>query len=178
MTSNLESLIDAEALHARVVELGAAITRDYAGKDVVLIGVLKGCILFLADLIRAIDLPISVDFLGLSSYAGTTQSTGVVRITSDLTRPIDGKHVLVVEDIVDTGLTMLYLLENLQTRNPKSIKICSLLYKPENNKIPIGIEYLGFEIPNKFVVGYGLDIDERYRNLPYLAEWKGSGAEE
>ncbi len=168
---NVSVLISEETLKARVEELGRQITEQYEGKDLVLVGVLKGCFLFLADLARAIDLPLRVDFLGLSSYAGGTESSGVVRITNDLSRPIEGKDVLVVEDIIDTGLTMQYLLENLGTRGPKSVRICSLLFKPENNRIPVEIDHLGFEIPDKFVVGYGLDYDERYRNLPYIGVW-------
>ena len=169
----VDVLFDEATLGERIRELGARITADYTGKDLVVIGVLKGCFLFLADLSRAIDTPHAIDFLGLSSYHGGTQSTGEVRITSDLARPIAGKHVLVVEDIIDTGLTMQYLLQNLQTRQPASVSICSLLFKPETNRIPVKIDYLGFEIPNHFVVGYGLDYDELYRNLPYLVVWKG-----
>lgn len=168
---NVSVLISEEELKARIEELGRQITEQYQGKDLVLVGVLKGCFLFLADLARAIDLPLRVDFLGLSSYAGGTESSGVVRITNDLSKPIEGKDVLVVEDIIDTGLTMQYLLENLATRGPKSVRICSLLFKPENNRIPVEIDHLGFEIPDKFVVGYGLDYDERYRNLPYIGVW-------
>jgi len=168
---NVSVLISEEELKARIEEMGRQITEQYQGKDLVLVGVLKGCFLFLADLARAIDLPLRVDFLGLSSYAGGTESSGVVRITNDLSRPIEGKDVLVVEDIIDTGLTMQYLLENLATRGPKSVRICSLLFKPENNRIPVEIDHLGFEIPDKFVVGYGLDYDERYRNLPYIGVW-------
>lgn len=175
LTSDIDVLFDEQTLDGRIQELGARITRDYQGRDLVLIGVMKGCFLFLADLVRAIDLPIRVDFLGLSSYGGKTHSSGVVRITSDLTKPIEGIHVLVVEDIVDTGLTMKYLLDNLETRKPASVRVCSLLYKPENNIIPIEIDYLGFEIPNKFVVGYGLDYAERYRNVPFLGVWTGPG---
>lgn len=170
---NISVLISEEELQARIQELGALITEQYAGRDLVLVGVLKGCFLFLADLARAIDLPLRIDFLGLSSYAGGTESTGVVRITNDLSKPIQGKDVLVVEDIIDTGLTMQYLLQNLQTRGPASVRICSLLFKPENNRIPVEIDHLGFEIENKFVVGYGLDYDEKYRNLPYIGVWGG-----
>jgi len=170
---NVSVLISEEELRVRVAELGRTITEQYAGRDLVLVGVLKGCFLFLADLARAIELPLRIDFLGVSSYAGGTESSGVVRITNDLSRPIEGKDVLVVEDIIDTGLTMHYLLENFRTRGPASVRICSLLFKPENNQIPIEIDHLGFEIPNKFVVGYGLDFDERYRNLPYIGVWEG-----
>ncbi len=170
---NVSVLISEEELRVRVAELGRTITEQYAGRDLVLVGVLKGCFLFLADLARAIDLPLRIDFLGVSSYAGGTESSGVVRITNDLSRPIEGKDVLVVEDIIDTGLTMQYLLENFRTRGPASVRICSLLFKPENNQVPIEIDHLGFEIPNKFVVGYGLDFDEKYRNLPYIGVWEG-----
>ncbi len=170
---HVDVLYDEETLRARVRELGRRIARDYAGKELVLIGVLKGCFLFLADLCRAIEIPHAVDFLGLSSYHGGTESAGVVRITSALTRSIEGKHVLVVEDIIDTGMTMQYLLENLRTRQPASVGICSLLFKPENNRIPVEIDYLGFSIDNEFVVGYGLDYDELCRNLPYLGVWRG-----
>ena len=170
---NVSVLISEEELNARIAELGRTITEQYRGRDLVLVGVLKGCFLFLADLARAIDLPLRIDFLGLSSYSGGTESSGVVRITNDLSKPIEGLDVLVVEDIIDTGLTMQYLLENLQTRGPASVRICSLLFKPENNRIPIEIDHLGFEIPNKFVVGYGLDYDEKYRNLPYIGVWEG-----
>ncbi len=170
---NVSVLISEEELQARITALGRTITEQYAGRELVLVGVLKGCFLFLADLARAIDLPVRIDFLGLSSYSGGTQSSGVVRITNDLSKPIAGLDVLVVEDIIDTGLTMQYLLENLQTRSPASVRICSLLFKPENNRIPVEIDHLGFEIPNKFVVGYGLDYDEKYRNLPYIGVWEG-----
>ena len=170
---HVEVLYDEVTLQSRIRELGQQIARDYEGKDLVLIGVLKGCFLFLADLSRAVEIPHAIDFLGLSSYHGGTESAGVVRITSDLTRSIEGKHVLVVEDIVDTGLTMEYLLQNLGTRQPASVGICSLLFKPENNRIPVDIGYLGFSIPNEFVVGFGLDYDELYRNLPYLGVWRG-----
>lgn len=162
-------LISAEAIAARVAELGAQITADYAGKqDVVVIGVLKGSILFMADLARHIALPIYMDFIGISSYGDATKSSGVVQITQDLSRPIEGKHVIVVEDIVDTGHTLHYLLANLATRQPASIKLASLLHKPERSEREVEIHYLGFTIPNKFVVGYGLDIAQQYRNLPFI----------
>ena len=157
-----------EKLRARLAELGAEITRDYAGTDLVVVGVLKGSVLFFADLIRHIDLPLAIDFLGLSSYGSGTESSGVVRITNDLSKPIAGKHVLVVEDIVDTGLTMQFLLENLQTRKPASVKICTLLEKPSRARVSVPIHYKGFVIPDAFVVGYGLDFDEKYRNLPFI----------
>ncbi|MFP4597345.1 MAG: hypoxanthine phosphoribosyltransferase [Persicimonas sp.] len=143
-------------------------TEDFAGERIHVIGVLKGCFLFLADLVRCIDLDLSVDFLGLSSYGDSTKSSGVVRVTQDLSAPIEGEHVLIVEDIVDTGLTMKYLLENLQTRHPKSLSVCTLLHKPSGQDIEVPIAYKGFTIPNKFVIGYGLDYAELYRNLPYI----------
>jgi len=161
-------LISEEELKAKVVELGKAITRDYAGEELTLVGVLKGSFLFMADLCRHIELPLTCDFLGLSSYHGKTRTSGVIRITSDLNQPVEGRHVLVVEDIVDTGLTMEYLLENLRTRLPKSIKVCSLLHKPERKKVETPIDYLGFTVPNEFVVGYGLDHLGRYRNLRFV----------
>jgi hypoxanthine phosphoribosyltransferase len=164
----LDVLHTPEAIAARVRELGDRITRDYQGKELVLVCVLKGAILFAADLARAIDLPLSLDFIGLSSYGEATESSGVVKITSDLTRPIEGKHVLVIEDIIDTGLTMRYLLDNLATRHPASVKICSLLHKPARARTKIPIEYLGFTIPDLFVVGYGLDAAEKYRNVPFI----------
>jgi hypoxanthine phosphoribosyltransferase len=165
-------LISADAIAARVRELGAQITADHrplaAQADVVVIGVLKGSVIFLADLVRQIALPIHVDFIGISSYGDATVSSGVVQITQDLSRPIEGKHVIVVEDIVDTGHTVHYLLENLRTRRPASLKLASLLHKPERQERAVTIDYLGFTIPNKFVVGYGLDIAQQYRNLPFI----------
>jgi hypoxanthine phosphoribosyltransferase len=164
----LEVMYSADALRARVAELGAEITRDYAGKELAVVAVLKGSFVFCADLVRAIDLPLSVDFLGVSSYGGGTDSSGVVRITSDLSRPIAGKHVLVVEDIVDTGLTMAFLLDTLRTRHPASVRICALLHKPSRSVVELDLHYRGFEVPEAFVVGYGLDYDERYRNVGFL----------
>ena len=164
----LEVLHTPQAIAARVAELGQQIERDYQGKDLVLVCVLKGAIIFAADLARAIDLPIAIDFIGLSSYGEATESSGVVKITSDLAKPIEGKHVLVIEDIIDTGLTMRYLLDNLATRHPASVKICSLLHKPARARTKIPIEYLGFTIPDLFVVGYGLDAGERFRNVPFI----------
>ncbi|MFP5459948.1 MAG: hypoxanthine phosphoribosyltransferase, partial [Bacteriovoracia bacterium] len=150
-------------------ELGAQIQRDYADhEDLVLVGVLKGSIMFLADLAREIDLPLSLDFLGLSSYGDATTSSGVVRITNDLSQSVEGKHVLVVEDIVDTGLTMKFLLENLATRKPASVRICTLLHKPARAKIQIPLDYVGFTIEDKFVVGYGLDYSGKLRNVPFV----------
>jgi hypoxanthine phosphoribosyltransferase len=169
---NVEMLFTAEQIASRVKELGAAIARDYQGKDLVMVCVLKGASLFVADLIRAVELPLAIDFIGLSSYGESTESSGVVKITSDLTKPIQGKHVVIVEDIIDTGLTMRYMLDNLETRHPASIKICSLLQKPSRARTRIPIEYLGFTVPDLFVIGYGLDVAERYRNLPFIGVMK------
>jgi hypoxanthine phosphoribosyltransferase len=171
-TGHVEVLLSEEAIRARVKELGAAITRDQAGRPLTVIGVLKGSFIFLADLVRAIDLPITVDFIGISSYQGTTTS-GVVQITSDLTRPIEGKEVLLVEDIVDTGLSMRYLLENLATRRPASVKVCALLEKPSRAVAKVPIDYRGFVIADEFVVGYGLDWDGKLRNLPFVGVPRG-----
>lgn len=166
--SELEVLIDEAALQERITALGAEISRDYADKDLAVVGILKGCFVFLADLTRAIDIECTVDFLGLSSYGDSTTSSGVVKITSDLTSPIEGRDVLVVEDIIDTGLTMAYLLDNLRTRRPRSVRICTLLHKPANAKCEIPIDYTGFVIEDHFVIGYGLDYAEKLRNLPYI----------
>ena len=168
MAERVRTLIDAETIQARVKEMGAQITRDYQGKDLVLVPVLKGSFVFAADLARAIDLVVDVDFLAVRSYGDGTETSGVVQITSDLTRPIEGKEVIVVEDIVDTGLTMAYLFENLETRHPASLKLASMLHKPARTRVPVEIDYLGFTIDDVFVVGYGLDYAQRYRNLPYL----------
>ncbi len=171
-------LQSAAAVATRVAELGAQITADYqalgAGDDVVVLGVLKGSIIFMADLVRHIALPITLDFIGVASYGDATESSGVVQITQDLTRPIAGKHVLVVEDIVDTGHTVHYLMQNLATRSPASLRLCSLLHKPERAEREVTIDYLGFTIPNKFVVGYGLDVAQRYRNLPFIGYVAGT----
>ncbi len=157
------------ALDARVRELGAEITRDYAGvSDLVVVPILKGSFLFAADLIRRIEVDLSVEFLGLRSYGAGTESSGVVQITYDLTQPVTGRDVLIVEDIVDTGLSMRYLLENLATRQPRSVKLCALLHKPARSRVKVPIDYLGFTIEDRFVVGYGLDYAEKYRNLPYI----------
>ncbi len=164
-------LIGQDALQKRIAELGAEIARDYAdcGDELILIGVLKGSVIFLADLARYIPLPLSLDFIGIASYGDETESSGVVKITQDLTRPIEHKHVIVVEDIVNTGLTVHYLMDNLATRHPASLKLCSLLHKPSRTlRDEVTIDYLGFTVPNKFVVGYGLDVAQKYRNLPYI----------
>ena len=170
-------LISAEAIASRVAELGAQITAEYAplsaSADVVLVGVLKGSILFMADLARHIAAPIYMDFIGISSYGDATTSSGVVRITQDLSRSIENKHVIVVEDIVDTGHTVHYLMENFGTRRPASIKLASLLHKPDRAEREVHIDYLGFTIPNKFVVGYGLDVAQQYRNLPFIGYVQG-----
>jgi hypoxanthine phosphoribosyltransferase len=168
----LEVLFTQQQIAAKVAELGAQIERDHRGKDLVLVGVLKGAFVFVSDLARQIDLPLSVDFIGLSSYGEETESSGVVKITSDLSRPIEGKHVIIVEDIVDTGLTMRYLLDNLSTRHPASVKICALLHKPSRLRARIPIQYLGFTLPDLFVVGYGLDAGERFRNVPFIGAVK------
>lgn len=175
MGENVRTLIDADAIQKRVREMGAQITRDYQGKQLVLVPVLKGSFIFASDLARAIDLHVSVDFLAVRSYGDGTETSGVVQITSDLTKPIEGKEVIVVEDIVDTGLTMAYLFENLETRHPSSVKLASLLHKPARTRVPVEIDYLGFTIDDVFVVGYGLDHAGRYRNLPYVGVLEGGG---
>jgi hypoxanthine phosphoribosyltransferase len=166
-------LYDANTVASRVTALGREITRDFAGGEPCFIGILKGSFVFFADLVRAVDLPLSCDFIGISSYGDATESSGVVQITRDLGASIEGKDVMVVEDIIDTGLTMRYLLENLATRRPRRLKVCSLLHKPSNTKTPVPIDYKGFEIPNAFVVGYGLDFAGRYRNLPFIGVYHG-----
>lgn len=167
---NITTMISEKEIKERTAVLGEEISAHYAaeGGEVVVIGILKGSFVFMADIVRAIDLPVAMDFIGLSSYGDETHSSGVVRLTQDLSKPIAGKHILVVEDIVDTGLTMRYLLENLQTRGPASVKLCSLLEKPEKNKSGIVVDFLGFSIPDRFVIGYGLDYAEKYRNLPFV----------
>ena len=164
-----EILVQPDDLSRRVRELGRQITEDYAGRDLLLVGVLKGAIFFLSDLMREIEVPCEVDFMAVASYGSSTDSSGVVRILKDLDEPIEGRHVLIVEDIVDSGLTLQYLLRNLAARDPESIEVCALLTKPARRKVAVEPRYVGFEIPNRFVVGYGLDHAERYRNLPYVA---------
>jgi hypoxanthine phosphoribosyltransferase len=173
-TSELESgvaevLIEEAALQARVAELGAEVARDYRGRDLLLIGVLKGAIFFMADLMRHVDVPCEVDFMAISSYGAGVDSSGVVRILKDLDVSIEGREVLIVEDIVDSGLTLSYLMRTLQARNPASLEVCALLTKPERRKVDLPIRYVGFEIPNRFAIGYGLDHAERFRNLPFVA---------
>ena len=172
---NIEVLYSSEQIKSRVEELGRQISEDYKDcKELVLIGILKGSIMFYADLARQLNLTVNCEFMGISSYGHDTKSSGIVQITSDLTASIEGKDVLIIEDIVDTGLTMNYLRENFTTRRPKSVRICSLLDKPSNRKIPIDVDYVGFEIPNLFVIGYGLDLASHYRNLPYVGVYHGA----
>jgi len=168
-----EILLDSQTIATRVAELGAQLSADYAGRDPVMVSVLKGSLVFLADLMRAMDLPSSIDLMEVSSYAGT-ETTGQVRILKDLSKPIEGRDVIVVEDIIDTGLTLNYLLGYLADRQPASIKICCLLDKPARRLADIEIDYIGFTIPDRFVIGYGLDYEERYRNLPYIGVLKPS----
>jgi hypoxanthine phosphoribosyltransferase len=168
MTERLVPMLTTEQIATRVRELGAQITHDYADRNLVLVGVLKGSFVFMSDLMRAIDLPLRVDFLGVRSYGEGTESSGVVQITQDLSRPIEHEDVIIVEDIVDTGLTIAHLMDLFRTRAPATIKVCSLLHKPARARVKIAIDYLGFTIEDRFVVGYGLDIAERHRNLPYI----------
>src|SRR5450631_2137025 len=168
MSERLVTMISTEQIAARVRELGAEITREYKDRSLVLVCVLKGSFVFAADLARAIDLPLRIDFLGVRSYGEGTESSGVVQITQDLSKPIAHEDVLIVEDIVDTGLTIAHLMDLFRTRQPRSVKVCSLLHKPARARIAVNVDYLGFTIEDKFVVGYGLDFGERYRNLPYI----------
>ena len=164
-----ETLVSEENLQRRVRELGQEISRDYEGRDLFLVGVLKGAVFFLSDLMRAIEVPSEVDFMAVASYGSSTDSSGVVRILKDLDASIEGREVLIVEDIVDSGLTLSYLLRTLKARDPQSLEVCALLTKPERRQVDLPIRYVGFEIPNRFAIGYGLDHAERYRNLPYVA---------
>src|SRR5712691_2023379 len=161
-------LIDEQTLRARVAELGGEISADYVDKDLLLVGVLKGAVFFMADLMRHLTIPCEVDFMAISSYGASTDSSGVVRILKDLDINIEGRHVLVVEDIIDSGLTLSYLMRNLESREPATLEVCALMTKPERREIDVPVRYVGFEIPNRFVLGYGLDFGERYRNLPYV----------
>ena len=163
-----EILIDEETLLRRVDELGAQISEDYRGRDLLLVGVLKGAVFFMADLMRELSIPCEIDFMAISSYGAGTDSSGVVRILKDLDINIAGRDVLVVEDIIDSGLTLSYLMRNLKARKPASLEICALLTKPERREVEVPVRYVGFEIPNRFVVGYGLDFGEYYRNLPFI----------
>jgi hypoxanthine phosphoribosyltransferase len=164
-----EILVQPDDLKQKVRDLGAQISADYADRDLLMVCVLKGAVFFLADLMRHIDIPCEVDFMAVSSYGSETDSSGVVRILKDLDRPIAGRDVLIVEDIVDSGLTLQYLLRNLGARDPASLEVCALLTKPDRRKVELPTRYVGFEIPDKFAIGYGLDHAERYRNLPYVA---------
>ena len=164
-----EVLVPSDDLQRRIAELGAEISRDYEGRDLVMIGVLRGAVLFLADLLRHLTIPCEIDFMAVSSYGSQTDSSGVVRILKDLDSSIEGRHALIVEDIIDSGLTLQNLLRNLKARNPASLEACALLTKPERRRVELPIRYVGFEIPNRFVIGYGLDYAQRYRNLRYVA---------
>jgi hypoxanthine phosphoribosyltransferase len=168
MTERIATMLSAQQIAARVRELGEDITKDYVGRKLVLVCVLKGSFVFAADLARAIDLPLRIDFLGVRSYGAGTESSGVVQITQDLAQPIADEDVILVEDIVDTGLTIGHLMDLLRTRSPSSVKVCALLHKPSRARVTIAIDYLGFTIDDRFVVGYGLDFAERYRNLPFI----------
>jgi hypoxanthine phosphoribosyltransferase len=161
-------LIDDEALQRRIRELGEEISGDYVGRDLLLVGVLKGAVFFMSDLMRQITVPCEIDFMAISSYGASTDSSGVVRILKDLDINIEGRQVLIVEDIIDSGLTLSYLVRTLEAREPASLEVCALLTKPERRQIDVAVRYVGFEIPNRFVIGYGLDFAERYRNLPYV----------
>jgi hypoxanthine phosphoribosyltransferase len=167
-----EILVQSDDLRQRIRAIAAEINEDYAGKNLLLVGVLKGAVFFLADLMRQLEIDCELDFMAVSSYGSSTESSGVVRILKDLDTPIEGRDVLIVEDIVDSGLTLSYLLKNLGSRNPASLEVCSLLVKPDRFKVDPDLRYVGFEIPDKFVVGYGLDHAQQLRNLPYVAALK------
>jgi hypoxanthine phosphoribosyltransferase len=164
-----EVLVEEVALQQRIAALGDELSHDYAGREPLLVGVLKGAVFFMADLVRRITVPCEIDFMAVSSYGSGTDSSGVVRILKDLDANIEGRHVVIVEDIVDSGLTLSYLVRNLQARRPASLEVCALLTKPERRETDITCRYVGFEIPNRFAIGYGLDYGERYRSLPYVA---------
>jgi hypoxanthine phosphoribosyltransferase len=168
-----EILVQPDELQHRIGEMAEQVSRDYEGKDLLLIGVLKGAVFFLADLMRRLDIPCEVDFMAVASYGSSTDSSGVVRILKDLDAPLEGRDVLIVEDIVDSGLTLQYLMRTLEARGPASLEVCALLTKPERRKVEMPARYVGFEIPDKFAIGYGLDYAERYRNLPYVAALTG-----
>ena len=171
-----EVLVPNEDLMRRIEELGAEISRDYEGRDLVMVGVLKGAVLFIADLMRHLTVPCEIDFMAVSSYGSETDSSGVVRILKDLDASIEGRDVLIVEDIIDSGLTLHYLLRNLRARNPRSLEVCALLTKPDRRRVDLPTRYVGFEIPNRFAIGYGLDHAQKYRNLGYVAALRGDGA--
>jgi len=164
-----DTLVAKDDLQRRVAELGSQISGDYADRELVMVGVLKGAVLFLADLMRNVEVPCEVDFMAVSSYGSQTDSSGVVRILKDLDSPIEGRHVLIVEDIIDSGLTLQYLMRNLSARNPASLEVCALLTKPQRLRVDLSPRYVGFEIPDRFAVGYGLDHAQRFRNLDYVA---------
>ena len=168
-----EILVSEERLQERIRELAAEISADYAGREVLVVGVLKGALLFISDLVRRLSVPCTMDFMAVSSYGSSTHSSGVVRILKDLDAPIAGKHVLVVEDVVDSGLTLAYLMKNLRSREPATLELCTLMVKPAGRRLPIEMRYVGFEMPDTFVVGYGLDFHEHYRQLPYIAAFTG-----
>jgi hypoxanthine phosphoribosyltransferase len=168
-----EILVQPDELAHRVRELGGEISADYAGRDLLLVGVLKGAVFFLSDLMRHLEVPCEVDFMAVSSYGSSTDSSGIVRILKDLDAPIEGRDVLIVEDIVDSGLTLSYLFRMLRARNPSTLEVCALLTKPDRREVDLPIRYVGFEIPNRFAIGYGLDHAERFRNLPYVAVLEG-----
>ena len=161
-------LLSEEQLRQRVRELGEEISKEYAGKEILMIGVLRGAVMFMADLARAIDVPVMIDFMAVSSYGTSTSSSGIVRILKDLDEEVAGKHVLIVEDIIDSGLTLSYLVDNIKSRQPASVRICTLLNKPERRKVDLEVNYNGFTVPDEFVVGYGLDYAEKYRNVPFI----------
>jgi hypoxanthine phosphoribosyltransferase len=167
-------MLSEEKIKERVGQLGAQITQAYQGEEIILVGILRGSFIFYSDLVRQINLPVHCEFMGISSYGDATKSSGVVQITSDLTLSIADKHVLIIEDIIDTGLTMSYLLKNLSTRHPKSLKNCTLLHKPGGMKVDVPIDYAGFRIENEFVIGYGLDYTGLYRNLPFIGVYRGA----
>ena len=167
-----EVLLTEEEISFRIKELGKEISKDYKGKDLLLVGILKGAVIFMAELCKNIDLPLKIDFMAVSSYGNSTKSTGEVKIVKDLDFSVEGKDVLIVEDIIDTGLTLAYLTDNLKKRGANSVKIVTLLDKPDRRNVEVRVDYLGFSIPNEFVVGYGLDYAELYRNLPYVASLK------
>lgn len=164
----VEVMIGAEQIQKQVAELGAQITQDYRGKDLTLVGIMKGSVFFLTDLAKHIDLPLTIELMGVSSYQGGTETTGEVRVTHDVSKPVHNRHVLLVEDIIDTGLTMKFLIDNFTARHPASVKVATLLEKPSRAKVKVGIDYKGFVIEDRFVVGYGLDYGEKYRNLPFV----------
>ena len=169
MSQDIERvLLSEEQLRQRVRELGEEISKEYAGKEILMIGVLRGAVMFMADLARAITVPVMIDFMAVSSYGTSTSSSGIVRILKDLDEEVAGKHVLIVEDIIDSGLTLSYLVDNIKSRQPASVRICTLLNKPERRKVDLEVNYNGFVVPDEFVVGYGLDYAEKYRNVPFI----------